>query len=628
MDSALHSRLATALAPAYGLDGEIGRGGMGIVYLARDTRLKRMVAVKLLPPELSFRTDIKTRFLREAEMAAQLSHPNIVPIHSVDERDGLVYFVMGLVDGGSVGERLRQFGVLSVDDTRQILREVASALAYAHARRVIHRDIKPDNILLDRDSGRAMVTDFGIARAASDDDSGGTRLTATGVAIGTPAYMSPEQCAGEREIDGRADLYSLGTVAYQMLTGEPPFTGGSAPAIMVKHVTEPPVPLGRKRPDVPEDLERIVMRLLAKEPSQRFADGAALMQALDGAPLPPVPELRPAALPEVPQPPSALADVMQTVDRLRDPTLRAQLALELRGRSRRELRRDMREMKRGRALTPYARMIRFRHSLSSWLTTSAALAAINYMTGGPHVYWWSLWAIVPMGFGVLGKAAKLWSDGVPIGSALLGTFPSELVEREDDQTKPVRAAPPPELAIAPPGEPRASDPYAAVLRQAMADRETVHDLIARMSDAEKQMLPHVQPTADALLARIVSLNAALRRVEPQLGADSRTTLDAQIEQIERHGGASPDQDRRLDLLKRQREKLAELVTAHERLVDQYESAGLVLRNLMLDLLKARSSGLDAALDGITSATQEARAMSREIGYVLSAADELRATQAK
>ncbi|MFI5228182.1 MAG: serine/threonine-protein kinase, partial [Gemmatimonadales bacterium] len=274
MDSELLARLSAALAPAYQVESEIGRGGMAIVYRGRDMRLKRGVAVKLLPPELAFRDDIRSRFLREAEMAARLSHPNIVSIYSVDERDGLVYFVMGLVEGGSLGDRIRNSGPLPVDEARRVLREVADALAYAHAHGVVHRDIKPDNVLLDTTTGRAMVTDFGIARAATEEE-GSTRLTATGTAIGTPAYMSPEQCAGDRSIDGRSDLYSLGAVAYQMLTGEPPFAGNSTPAIMVKHVTEAPAPLRSRRADVPADLERIVMRLLEKNPAHRFADGAA-----------------------------------------------------------------------------------------------------------------------------------------------------------------------------------------------------------------------------------------------------------------------------------------------------------------------------------------------------------------
>jgi len=161
---------------------------MGVVYRAKDRRLKRVVAIKVLPPELAFRSEIKTRFLREAETAAQLNHPNIVDIYAVDDAEGIVYFVMAYITGDNLAKRLHQQGAMSVDETRRVLRDVADALAYAHERGVIHRDIKPDNILIDAQSGRPMVTDFGIARAVTEGDS---RLTATGIAIGTPAYMSP-----------------------------------------------------------------------------------------------------------------------------------------------------------------------------------------------------------------------------------------------------------------------------------------------------------------------------------------------------------------------------------------------------------------------------------------------------
>src|SRR5579862_5955527 len=264
---------------------------MGIVYRAKDVRLKRVVAVKLLPPELAYRTEIRTRFLQEAETAAQLSHPNIVPIYTVDERDGLVYFVMAFVDGDNLGAKLRATGPMAPEPTKRVLKEVAQALAFAHSRGVIHRDIKPDNILLAGDDGRALVTDFGIARAV--DETTGTRLTATGVAIGTPAYMSPEQCAGDRTIDGRSDLYALGVVGYQMLSGAPPFTGSSTPALLVKQISEAPVPLRDRRPDVPEHLANVIMKLLAKAPSDRFADANALVAALDGAPVAPPPQSRP-----------------------------------------------------------------------------------------------------------------------------------------------------------------------------------------------------------------------------------------------------------------------------------------------------------------------------------------------
>jgi serine/threonine-protein kinase len=210
-DKPLPARLSQALGEAYTLEGEIGRGGMGVVYRARDERLQRRVAIKVLPPELAFQSDIRQRFTREAQTAAKLSHPHIVPIHTVGEGQGLVYFVMGYVDGESVAARIKRRGQLPVEEVRRIMKETADALSAAHGLGVVHRDIKPDNILLEGTRGRVMVTDFGIAKALSQ--SSGATLTGAGVAIGTPSFMSPEQAAGEKEIDGRTDLYSLGIVA-------------------------------------------------------------------------------------------------------------------------------------------------------------------------------------------------------------------------------------------------------------------------------------------------------------------------------------------------------------------------------------------------------------------------------
>src|SRR5919112_2130825 len=256
---------------------------MGVVYRAKDRRLKRTVAIKVLPPELAFRSEIKTRFLREAETAAQLNHPNIVDIYAVDELESLVFFVMAYITGDNLAKRVHDHGVLSVEETRRTLRDIADALAYAHERGVIHRDIKPDNILIDSQSGRPMVTDFGIARAVTEGDS---RLTATGIAIGTPTYMSPEQAAGERTIDGRSDLYSLGILGYQMLCGQPPFVANSTPAILVKHISERPTPIEQRRGDVPPDLANVIMMLLEKEPANRFPSAGSVVTALDTGRLP------------------------------------------------------------------------------------------------------------------------------------------------------------------------------------------------------------------------------------------------------------------------------------------------------------------------------------------------------
>jgi eukaryotic-like serine/threonine-protein kinase len=285
---------------------------MGIVYRAKDKRLKRYVAIKLLPPELSFRRDVRSRFLREAETAAQLSHPNIVPIYSVDEVENLVFFVMACVDGDNLATRLKNRGPLPVADVRRILTEVGDALAYAHARGVIHRDIKPDNILMDGVDGRALVTDFGIARAASGEGDS-TRLTATGIAIGTPAYMSPEQASGDREVDGRSDLYSLGIVAYQMLVGEPPFIGNTTPVLLVKHLAEAPIPVEHRRTDIPPDLAQTVMRLLQKSPDHRFQNANELVQSLKTGSLPSAPAGTPVLIPGAPRnqwsPPASTFDM-------------------------------------------------------------------------------------------------------------------------------------------------------------------------------------------------------------------------------------------------------------------------------------------------------------------------------
>jgi serine/threonine-protein kinase len=256
--------LQTALAGQYFLERELGRGGMGVVYLAREVRLDRPVAIKVLPPALACQEHLRARFLREARTAAGLSHPHIVQIHRVDEAGEFVYLAMGYVDGGTLAERLRaRGGTLPAAEVVRILREVGWALAYAHARGVVHRDVKPDNILLDRESGRALVTDFGIAHVS--DVAPADRLTGEGLVMGTALYMSPEQAAGE-PIDGRSDLYSLGVVAYQALAGRPPFEADSAHALLARHLTQEPPALPAT---VPARLARVVRQCLAKRPDER-----------------------------------------------------------------------------------------------------------------------------------------------------------------------------------------------------------------------------------------------------------------------------------------------------------------------------------------------------------------------
>ena len=267
------------MAGRYAVERELGRGGMGIVFLARDLSLDRLVAIKLLPPALAAVPDRRARFVREARIAARLSHPNIVPIHSVEESDGLVFFVMGYVAGETLGERTRRLGRLPAVEVTPIVREVAWALAYAHRQGVVHRDVKPENILLERDGGRAMVTDFGIAQVSGD-----AAETPAGQVVGTARAVSPEQAAGE-PVDGRSDLYSLGVTAYLAATGSWPFDGESAAEVLAKHLTQPAAPVLTVRPDLPAPLAAAIDRCLAKAPEDRFASGEELAAAL-GSSLP------------------------------------------------------------------------------------------------------------------------------------------------------------------------------------------------------------------------------------------------------------------------------------------------------------------------------------------------------
>jgi len=266
--------LAAALDGQYAVEREIGRGGMGIVYLARDLKLDRPVAIKVLPPQLAGDPDVRERFLREAKTAGRLSHPNIVPVFRADEAGGQAFFVMAFVDGESLGDRIRAHAPLVSGDFVHQLRDVALALGYAHAQGIVHRDIKPENILLERGSGRVLVTDFGIARIAN-----AAPITATGQVLGSVHYMSPEQISGE-PVDGKSDIYSLGVVAFHGLTGRLPFDNLMASAVLVAHVTKPAPTTRSVAPHVPEPLAEVVDRCLAKAPDDRFATAGALADAL------------------------------------------------------------------------------------------------------------------------------------------------------------------------------------------------------------------------------------------------------------------------------------------------------------------------------------------------------------
>jgi serine/threonine protein kinase len=265
MTDPLFAQVATALGDRYTLVRELGQGGMGAVFLGRDVKLGREVAIKVLPPITQAYLGSE-RFEREVQLAAKLSHPHIVPLFEADEVDGFLYYVMGYVEGESLAERLTRQGPLPLEEAIRITAEVGDALQYAHQRGVIHRDIKPANILLS--GGHALVTDFGIAKNIAEAEEGKT-LTGTGITVGTAAYMSPEQAIGERRIDARSDVYALAAVLYEMLAGEPPFTGPNAQSIVARILVDLPRPLRTIRPNVPVHVEEALLAGLAKVPGDR-----------------------------------------------------------------------------------------------------------------------------------------------------------------------------------------------------------------------------------------------------------------------------------------------------------------------------------------------------------------------
>jgi serine/threonine-protein kinase len=647
----MRDRVIAAIGDLYDVDEELGRGGMSVVYLATDLRLRRRVAIKVLPPELNFRADVRARFQREAETAAGLSHPNIVPIYSVDERDGLVYFVMALVQGDSLGACLTKSGPMVPDEARRILRGVADALSYAHSRGVVHRDIKPDNILLDAETGRPMVTDFGIARAAEAD----SRLTVTGAAMGTPAYMSPEQALGERDVDGRSDIYSLGVVAYQMLVGEPPFAATNTPSMLMKHVSELPRPLAGRRGGIPPALCSAIERALAKRPSDRWSDAASFRDALDGlidagpASAPPAPphhwrapagpgvhHQQPAASSQGSSPghsPGAeTAHVPRPQPWMRAPgqgsAAQGNLPLpdfsHLRPLSRRA-RREMERVRRRQENEEYEQMpiaerVRiFRRTFAGCAASSGFLFVIN-MTTSP-VFPWFIFPTMAMGIGVAKKWGSLWGAGLSTRQ-IFGRDPLPLDPGAPRPSLP--SARDEAEAVAPP-EVLASEHGAAVHR-VIADRSSIRLILDGLSGEDRALLPEILPTVDALVMRAASLAGMMQRLDADCSTESVARLEARIAEVEAEPASAADRERRQSLLNRQRATVQDLVERRKSVASQLDSVLITLENLKLDLLKLRSAGVKAALEDVTSATREARALSRDIGHVLEAARELRSLQ--
>ncbi len=734
----LRDRLAAAIAPSYTVEGELGRGGMSVVYRARDTRLRRDVAIKVLPPELAFVANVRERFMREAQTAAQLAHPNIVPIYGVEEKDTLVWIVMALIEGETLGTRLQREGKLSSQETQRILEHVSDALGYAHAHGVIHRDIKPDNILLERDSLRVLVTDFGIARAAEGDG----RLTLTGVAVGTPTYMSPEQAMGESEVDGRSDLYSLAVVGYQMLAGAPPFSANSTPALMLKQVSEPLPPLAVQAATAPRPLVTAIERALAKKPVDRWPTLKAFSDALHGtvpmsppaigvpavslsgtreggrdivpydaarvAParppmVPPAPlqharpyepprayephhayEPQRSSMPVPPRPPVPLAGAnavpawvygantnapsiaLQAVSFRRQffstfgtlgflgfvnavtsphfawvmfPAFGMLMGLNAKWRPLGDAGLSFLDVVRSKravsdagvegsvpaslfsnSLAGRARRFASRIKLAA---VSGGISALSLIVGStfevraliaPMVVGGAV-AVLSM-IGGMRAARPLVRLGFRRRDLLNGTWRDSEASRSPGtafrlREEEVSQLAPPDVVMSVHGE---------RLRLAVDDRTAIRQQMGRLGGTEQSILPDVIPTVEALVMRVSELSTALHQLDRDMGAASDGSLDARIAELRRQGVS--DGDRTLALLLRQRQSLSELEGRRSTLRGQLESASVALQNLRLDVLRLGSLGLESpAVRDVGQATEQARALSKDLAYLLEGARE-------
>ena len=620
-------RLKEALGNDYTIEGEIGRGGMGVVFRARDERLHRRVAIKVLPPELAFQKEIRERFAREAQTAARLSHPHIVPIHDVGEGNGLVYFIMGLVEGESLGARLKRRGRLPAEEARRIMRETADALSAAHAVSVIHRDIKPDNILLEGTRGRVMVTDFGIAKALSN--SSGATLTGAGIAIGTPQFMSPEQAAGEGTLDGRSDLYSLGVVTYQMLSGDLPFNAPTVAAVLMKQITEAAPVLHLKDTSIPEDLSLAVSRCLEKDPENRWPTADALRRALESRsvggyrPTGSVTAARAAGT-------GRAGRTSRTAERPRSrteapqdagrpvPARRERAGSPDRGASR-WVRNERGEWVRASEVQePGLRdtgepviVQKVRGHFARWAAVSIGCFFINVATGLDAP--WFLFPTAGMGVGLLTNYAKLWQAGYSWRDVLNRPPAPDAIQAPGQ--KKARGA------LVQPKREEFGIHYQSVL-QVFEDRKAIQALLARLTASDREQLPDVAGTADGLYEKALEMARTLHSMDANLNADGLARIEDRLRKLEDEPDGE-ERNRRMTLLAQQKRAYEDLIGRRGMVADRLESSVLAMQNMRFDLLRLKSMGIGAVGGDLTMATQQARALSRDVDHAIAAASEVR-----
>ncbi|MEE8060443.1 MAG: protein kinase [Gemmatimonadales bacterium] len=628
-NSALPQRLAAALDGSFTIEGEIGRGGMGVVYRARDNRLKRRVAIKVLPPELAFQQEIRERFTREAQTAARLQHPHIVPIHTVGEGEGLVYFVMGLVEGEPLSHRMKRRGPLQIEEVRRIMRETADALSAAHAVEIVHRDIKPDNILLEGTRGRVMVTDFGIAKALSG--ASGATLTGAGVAIGTPSYMSPEQAAGERDIDGRSDIYSLGICAYQMVTGKLPFKAPNVAGILMKQITEPAPLVTSSRRDVPEDLSLAISRCLEKDPQNRWPTADGLRRALESRT---VTGYQPTGLgwkaASLPEPPSRRPERTsrertrpghrpQSRSRSRRPSgdraLPVRRAGERSPRRRRSWDSEREASKKLVRDTGEPKIVqRMRAQFAAWASVNGGLFLLNIATTQLDPPWFLIPA-AGWGIGILSSYAKVWQAGYSWRDVLRRPPAPDSVEHQlaSRQGKALRMSRPTVQEFG---------AHTETMLQMERDRGAILKQLESMPASERDLLPDVSKTIDGLYQRAQYLALTLVELDNQVDPKELRRIDQRLETLE----SEPDDEerqRRMSLLERQRDSIASLSKRRRKTSRNLESCVLAIQNVRFDLLRLKSANMQEVLGDLTQATQQARALSRDVDNAIGAVDEVK-----